>query len=90
MKRTNKILSYFIGLGLLIGMASGATATQMEMPANQAERLRRIEQPLGLKISVTLSSLALIGAELWWFLMKKRSVPQATLQGNIQDNRYES
>jgi len=36
--------------------------------------LQPMPQPLALKLAVTLGGMALIGAELWWFLL---STPQA-------------
>ena len=85
MTSKNKVLGSLISLGLLMGIASGATATEMEMPANQTNQFRRIEQPFGLKLGVTLGGAALIGAEVWWFLFKKRKVQQATFQEGIQE-----
>ena len=41
---------------------------------------RRIEQPISLKIGVTLGGLALIGTELWWFLFSKTKSQQVTLE----------
>jgi len=80
-KRT--VWSSFIGLGLLMGIASGVTAA--EMPSTQTNQFRRIEQPFGLKLGVTLGGLALIGAEVWWFLLKKPKVQQVELQQGIQE-----
>lgn len=60
-----------IALVLLTG-TSGVTLA--EMPAHSSEQARqfqRIEQPLGLKVGVALAGLALIGLELWWFLLYK-------------------
>ncbi len=34
-----------------------------------------IDQPLGLKVGVTIGGIALIGLELWWFLFSKSSAP---------------
>lgn len=56
-----------------MGIPSVATATGMEMPANQTNQFRRIEQPFALKLGVTLGGAALIGTEVWWFLFKKRN-----------------
>ncbi len=44
------------------------------MPANssaQTNQFRWVEQPLGLKVGVTVGGLALMGIELWWFLSTK-------------------
>ena len=42
-----------------------------------------IEQPLSLKILVTLGGLGLIGAEAWWFLFSKTKTQQATSRQGI-------
>ncbi|MEH2082766.1 MAG: hypothetical protein V7K89_23140 [Nostoc sp.] len=60
-----------IALVLLTGR-SGVTLAQM--PAHSSEQtsqFQRIEQPLGLKIGVAIAGLALIGLELWWFILYK-------------------
>ncbi|RCJ41520.1 hypothetical protein A6769_01000 [Nostoc punctiforme NIES-2108] len=60
-----------IALVLLTG-TSGVTVA--EMPAHSSEQtsqFQRIEQPLGLKVGVAIAGLALIGLELWWFLLYK-------------------
>ncbi|QLE39900.1 hypothetical protein FD723_05015 [Nostoc sp. C052] len=62
-----------IALVLLTGTSSVAFA---EMPAHspeQTSQFQRIEQPLGLKVGVAIAGLALIGLELWWFLLYKNS-----------------
>ncbi|WP_230966529.1 hypothetical protein [Nostoc sp. NZL] len=44
------------------------------MPAHspeQTSQFHHIEQPLGLKVGVAIGGLALIGIELWWFLLYK-------------------
>ena len=63
----------FTALVLLTG-TSGVTLA--EMPAHlseQTSQFSRIEQPLGLKVGVAIGGLALIGLELWWFLLYKSS-----------------
>lgn len=76
------ILGNFIGLGFLLGLSSGVAVAQMphEMPASSSDsttQFRRIEQPLGLKVAVTIGGTALIGLELWWFLFSKTKAQQA-------------
>lgn len=76
------ILGNFVGLGFLLGFSSGVAVAQMphEMPASSSEsttQFRRIEQPLGLKVGVTVGGTALIGLELWWFLFSKTKAQQA-------------
>ena len=78
------VLSSFISLGLVLGVAEGVTA---EMPAQHLkDRFRPIEQPLSLKVAVTLGGVGLIAAELWWFLWSKNSPPQTTNNQDIRQN----
>lgn len=86
----SKIWGSLAGLGLLLGTASGVALAQMpaEMPDPSSEhtsQFRRIEQPLGLKVGVTLGGLALIGLELWWFLFSKTQAQQAEARQGIQE-----
>lgn len=43
----------------------------------RASQFPQIEQPLGLKVGVSLGGIVLIGAELWWFLLSKTQAQQA-------------
>ena len=63
-----KFWSSIISLGLLLGMMGVQAA---EIQATVENQFRRIEQPLSLKIGVTIGGLALISLELWWFLFSK-------------------
>ncbi|MFB2936386.1 cupredoxin domain-containing protein [Aerosakkonemataceae cyanobacterium BLCC-F154] len=79
-----------VGLGFLLGISSGLAATKMpmEMPASETEKtvlFRKIEQPLGLKIGVTLGGLGLIGLELWWFMFSKTKAKKADANQGIQE-----
>ncbi|MHC5727100.1 MAG: hypothetical protein ACYTXY_23780 [Nostoc sp.] len=59
---------------VLLTVTSGVTLA--EMPAHSSEQTsqsQHIEQPLGLKVGVAIGGLALIGLELWWFLLYKSS-----------------
>jgi len=59
---------------------------QMEQPTSGTEtQFRRIEQPLALKMAVTLGGATLIGLELWWFLFSKTKAQQATAHAGIQE-----
>ncbi|MEH2371691.1 hypothetical protein [Nostoc sp.] len=59
---------------VLLTVTSGVTLAKM--PAHSSEQtsqFNHIEQPLGLKVGVAIAGLALIGLELWWFLLYKSS-----------------
>ena len=93
MVKKTAIIGSIAGLGLVLGMASGVAVAQMPHDTNerhpsdteQTEQFRRIEQPLGNKVAVTLGGLGLISLELWWFLSSKPKSRQATTQGKIQE-----
>lgn len=84
------IFGSLVELGFLLLLSSGVAVAQMphEMPLSKSEQttgFRRIEQPLGLKVGVTVSGLALIGLELWWFLFSKTKAAQALASQGIQE-----
>jgi plastocyanin domain-containing protein len=66
-----------VGFGFLLGVISGALATEMPADHNmnpqptELSDFRRIDQPLGNKIAVTVGGIGLVGLELWWFLLSK-------------------
>ncbi|MDJ0706179.1 MAG: hypothetical protein QNJ46_23150 [Leptolyngbyaceae cyanobacterium MO_188.B28] len=69
MLTSRKLLNYSLSLGLFLGLITGhadAVETSKSI-SGQSRRLHRIEQPLFLRIGVTLGGSALIGLELWWF-----------------------
>ncbi|MEH1911069.1 MAG: hypothetical protein V7L05_21945 [Nostoc sp.] len=71
---SKKILWGSLTALVLLTATSGVTLA--EMPAHSSEQtsqFQRIEQPLSLKVGVAISGLALIGLELWWFLLYKSS-----------------
>ncbi|MBW4663127.1 MAG: hypothetical protein KME01_02840 [Chroococcus sp. CMT-3BRIN-NPC107] len=73
------IIGALVVLSFLIGTTSSLASTQMPEKTTQ---FRRIEQPMSLKIGVTLGGLALIGTELWWFVFSRTKYPQAPLDKN--------
>ena len=86
----NIMLGSLASLGLMLGVAAGETKAQMphEMSppeTNQTNQFRSIEQPLGIKIAVTAGGLALIGLELWWFLLSKSKSQKAQTESGIQE-----
>ncbi len=85
MLKKNQIWSIFITLGLLFGIAQIAVAQKSEIESESTSKFRRIEQPLQLKIGVTLGGLALIGVELWWFVFSKTKAEKARSERGIQE-----
>jgi len=82
----SKIFGGIAGLGFLFGIASSvATAEMPTHSSEQTSQFRRIEQPIALKVGVTLGGLGLIGLELWWFLFSKNKAAKANLGQGIQE-----
>lgn len=82
MLKISKIWGSVISLALLLGVAANVKAA--EMPAQHSpNQFRRIEQPLSLKVAVTVGGLSLIALELWWFL----SMREAHLKGKGEKER---
>ena len=76
------LVGTFVGLSFLLGATSSPASAQMP---EQTKQFQRIEQPISLKIGVTLGGLALIGTELWWFVFSKTKSQQAALNQGIQE-----
>ncbi len=76
------LIGTLVSFSLLFGANSSPATAQMP---EQTTQFRRIEQPIGLKIGVTLGGLALIGTELWWFILSKTKSQQAALNQGIQE-----
>ncbi len=81
----NQIWSSLISLGLLLGVAQIAAAEMPETESESTSQFRRLEQPLPLKVGVTLGGLALIGVELWWFLFSKSKAQSAQTDRGVQE-----
>ncbi|MBO1347459.1 MAG: hypothetical protein EBE86_008685 [Hormoscilla sp. GUM202] len=74
-----KIISYSLGLilGLTLAKRSGGSIAETpEQSGKPSSKFTRVEQPLPLKVGVTLGGLALICGELWWFLFGKTKAKQ--------------
>lgn len=66
------MLSRIVGSLLSLGLFSLSLGMVAPIPSlAQKSQFQPVEQPLGLKVGVTLGGLALIGVELWWFLLSK-------------------
>ena len=63
----------------LVGLSLLCSPAFAQMP-EQTKQFQRIEQPISLKIGVTLGGLALIGTELWWFIFSKTKSQEVTLE----------
>jgi plastocyanin domain-containing protein len=69
----------------ILWLAQVGQVTPMQMPHSAPDRaFRQIEQPLPVKVGVILGGLALIGAELWWFLGRKQQQQQASQSHGVQ------
>ncbi|MEB3881938.1 hypothetical protein [Lyngbya sp. CCY1209] len=71
MFKFGKIGGYFTGL-LLAGAIASLPAEAMPEKSHGGEfgQFSKIEQPLAVKLGVTLGGVALIGFELWWFMFE--------------------
>ena len=67
---------YLVGTVVSLSLLFSPASAQMP----EQTTFRHIEQPIGLKIGVTLGGLALIGTELWWFVFSKTKSQQVALE----------
>ena len=85
----NKIFASLLILGFWLGVGTNPTAAQMSPShtgmTEPTQQFRSIEQPLGLKVAVTLGGIALMGLELWWFLISKPQAQQAQAHQGVQE-----
>ncbi|MCC5898332.1 MAG: hypothetical protein JJU32_10510 [Phormidium sp. BM_Day4_Bin.17] len=70
MKLVDKILITCISVAILEtgGAMAMPGSSDVDPDSTQSGQFEQIEQPLGVKVAVTLGGLALMGWELWWFL----------------------
>ncbi|MEC4812856.1 MAG: cupredoxin domain-containing protein [Scytonema sp. PMC 1069.18] len=82
-------ISSLASLGIILGINSNEALAQInhEIPSenSQTTQFRQIEQPIWIKGAVTAGGLALIGLELWWFLLSKPKSQKAEAQQGIQE-----
>ncbi|NEQ53017.1 MAG: hypothetical protein F6K11_23235 [Leptolyngbya sp. SIO3F4] len=64
MKQKSYLLSSLFSVGLLVSTATVASAG--------VGKFQAIDQPLPLKLGITLAGIGLIALELWWFLAKRK------------------
>jgi plastocyanin domain-containing protein len=81
-----KIINLIVSFSLVGAIASSISAAEMtEEHSKRSPQFQRIEQPLALKIGLTAGGLALISAQLWWFLFSKPKSQQAETSDGIQE-----
>ena len=75
----------FISLALSVLMANSVQSRPSESHSESSNKFSKIEQPLPVKVGVTAGGIALIGLELWWFLISKPKAKKAQLNQNTQE-----
>jgi plastocyanin domain-containing protein len=71
-KLNQKIL--WVSLACLMLLTTSPASAEMSnthSQHNNNNQFQIIQQPLGLKVAVTIAGLGLIGLELWWFIFTK-------------------
>ncbi|MBD2386696.1 hypothetical protein [Cylindrospermum sp. FACHB-282] len=71
MLNTKTLWGSLAGLVIFSNTSGAVLAKMPASTSDQTSQFQPIEQPLALKIGVTIGGLALIGLELWWFLLSK-------------------
>ena len=77
MKNIKVTFFMLLSISLILGNVSISYAKMK--PRENSIQFYRIEQPLSLKILVTLGGVVLIGTEVWWFLLSRTK----SLKNNI-------
>ncbi|WP_253274421.1 cupredoxin domain-containing protein [Myxosarcina sp. GI1] len=80
MNQKTIISTFLLSFGLMFG-----TAQVSHAQAESSNKFPQIEQPLSLKLLVTLGGLGLIGAEVWWFVFSKTKSQQAQTHQGVQE-----
>ena len=81
-----KFINLIVSFSLVGAIASSISAAEMtEEHSKRSPQFQSIEQPLALKIALTVGGLALISAQLWWFLFSKPKSQQAETSDGIQE-----
>ena len=81
-----KFINLIVSFGLVGAIASSISAAEMtEEHSKRSPQFQSIEQPLALKIGLTVGGLALTSAQLWWFLFSKPKSQQAETSDGIQE-----
>lgn len=83
MNKQKLFLILILNVGLVFGTAKISFG---KMESTQSTKgFSRIEQPLPVKLLVTLGGLGLISAEMWWFLFSTTKSKQAITNQGIQE-----
>jgi plastocyanin domain-containing protein len=81
-----KFINLIVSFSLVGAIAASVSAAEMtEEHSKRSPQFQSIEQPLALKIGLTVGGLALISAQLWWFLFSKPKSQQAETSDGIQE-----
>ncbi|MDJ0534890.1 MAG: cupredoxin domain-containing protein [Xenococcaceae cyanobacterium MO_207.B15] len=80
MNQKKMLFTFLLSLGLIF-----ASAQVSHAQVKSTSKFDRIEQPLYLKLLVTLGGLGLIGAEGWWFLFSKTKSQRTITSQGIQE-----
>lgn len=83
MNQKKTLLISLLSLGIFFGTASASQAAPTKAKINS--QFYRIEQPVPIKILISLGGLGLIGIEIWWFLFSKTEAAKANIQQGIQE-----
>jgi len=81
-----KFLNLILSLTVFGAIASSVSAAAMtEEHSTPSAKFQNIEQPLALKIGLTAGGVALISAQLWWFLFSKPKSQNAETSNGVQE-----
>ena len=85
MLKQKHIWSGLITLLVLIVAPKIVVANTPDIHSETSSKFLKIEQPLFLKLGITLGCLTLIGVELWWFLFSKTKPKTAQTTQGVQE-----
>ncbi|BBA79876.1 hypothetical protein RGRSB_1446 [cyanobacterium endosymbiont of Rhopalodia gibberula] len=81
MNKIKVVFSALISLSLILGNISVSYAKIKPRETNS--QFSHLEQPLTLKILVTLGGAGLIGIEIWWFLFSRTKSQKNNIDKHI-------